>query len=97
MHSASSRFNSITLYAGLIMAVMCLVNYFHGRLIYNPKPDIKFEITALPSFIPTVNWDQVSFRYNMHAGIFEAYEYRPQLLVHVESQTVVCVYLGIIC
>lgn len=56
MHSASSRFNSITLYAGLIMAIMCMLNYFHGRMIYNPQPDIKFEITQLPNFMRTNNW-----------------------------------------
>ena len=56
MHSASSRFNSITLYAGLVMAMMCMVNYFHGRLIYNPEPEIQFEITQLPNFIKTNNW-----------------------------------------
>ena len=70
MHSASSRFNSITLYAGLVMAMMCMVNYFHGRLIYNPEPEIQFEITQLPNFIKTNNWEQASFRYNMFASNF---------------------------
>lgn len=42
MHSASSRFNSITLYAGLLLAILCAINYAHGRYIYNPQPDIKF-------------------------------------------------------
>ena len=68
MHSASSRFNSITLYAGLLMAAMCMVNFLHGRWMYNPQADVQFEITQLPSFIRTNNWDQASFRYNMHAS-----------------------------
>lgn len=42
MHSASSRFNSITLYAGLVMAIMCAINYVHGRYLYNPNVDVKF-------------------------------------------------------
>jgi len=42
MHSASSRFNSITLYAGLIMAIMCALNYAHGRYLYTPNVDVKF-------------------------------------------------------
>lgn len=70
MHSASSRFNSITLFAGLVMAIMCTVNFFHGRLIYDPKPDIKFEITQLPNFIKTQQWEQAAFRYNMFASKF---------------------------
>ena len=68
MHSASSRFNSITLYGGLIMAMMCMVNYFHGRLIYKPEAEVVFEITQLPNFIRTNNWEQASFRYNMFAS-----------------------------
>jgi len=42
MHSASSRLNAITLYAGVIMAIMCAINYTHGRLIYDPQPEVKF-------------------------------------------------------
>lgn len=56
MHSASSRFNSTIMYAGLLMAIMCAINFSHGRLIYDPQPEIKFEITQLPNFIKTNNW-----------------------------------------
>ena len=70
MHSASSRFNSITLYAGLIMAMMCMINYMHGRIIYTPEAEVRFEITQLPNFIKTNNWEQASFRYNMFASKF---------------------------
>ena len=50
------------------MAMMCMVNYFHGRLIYKPEAEIVFEITQLPNFIRTNNWEQASFRYNMFAS-----------------------------
>ena len=53
MHSASSRFNSITLCAGLLMAALCAINYFQGRLMCNPTAEVNFEIVSLPQFIAT--------------------------------------------
>ena len=74
MHSASARFNSVTLYAGLILAVICAVNYAHARYTYNPQPEIQFEITETSNFIPTNKWEVATFRYNMHASTFNIKE-----------------------
>lgn len=68
MHSASSRFNGITLYTSLVLAVMCLVNFTHGYLIYNPKADVAFDVKAITNFIDTKLWEQVSFKYSLNAG-----------------------------
>ena len=65
MYSASSRFNSILMYTFTIMAIMCGINYIHGRYIYDPKPDINFAITSVPSFMQTSNWEQLSFRFDL--------------------------------
>ena len=68
MHSASSRFNSITLCAGLLMAALCAINYFQGRLMCNPTAEVNFEIVSLPQFIATNGGQVASFRYNMNAS-----------------------------
>ena len=69
MHSASSRFNGITLYTAMILAAMCFVNFIHGRYIYEPKVDVNFEIKSLVNFVSTPQWEQASFKYNLNAGI----------------------------
>lgn len=56
MHSASSRFNSITLYTAVVLAIMCLVNFAHGYFIFNPKVDAKFEINSVANFVDTKQW-----------------------------------------
>jgi len=70
MHSASSRFNGITLFTGLVLALMCAVNYFHGVYLYNPQVDVSFEINSCTNFVKTYNWDQASFKYSMLVGTF---------------------------
>ena len=69
MHSASSRFNGITLYTAMVLAAMCFVNFIHGRYIYEPKVDVNFEIKSLVNFVSTPQWEQASFKYNLNAGI----------------------------
>jgi len=69
MHSASSRFNGITLYTAMVLAIMCAVNFFHGYYIYEPKVDVNFEIKSLVNFVGTPQWDQASFKYSLNAGI----------------------------
>lgn len=68
MHSASSRFNGITLFTCLVLAIMCGVNYFHGSYIYTPEAEVSFQIDNITNFIKTVNWDQVSLKYSMTAS-----------------------------
>lgn len=70
MHSASSRFNGITLFTGMVLGVMCAINFFHGYYIYTPEAAVSFEISGLTNFIKTSNWDQASFKYSMTAGTF---------------------------
>jgi hypothetical protein len=41
MHSASARFNTITLFTASVLAIMALVNFAHGYYIFNPKVDVK--------------------------------------------------------
>lgn len=69
MHSASSRFNGITLYTALVLAAMCAINFFHGYYIYEPKVDVSFEIKNLVNFVSTPQWEQASFKYSLNAGI----------------------------
>ena len=68
MQSATSRLNSIVMFGGTLLLVMSLVNHFHGRFLYDPKPDIQFEITAITSFREARQWDALSFKYNLNAG-----------------------------
>ena len=68
MHSASSRFNGITLYTAMVLAAMSLVNFIHGYYIYEPNVDVNFEIKSLVNFVSTPQWEQASFKYNLNAG-----------------------------
>jgi hypothetical protein len=69
MHSASSRFNGITLYTAMVLGFMCLLNFAHGYLIYNPTLDhVHFQINAITNFIDTRPWEQASFKYTLNAG-----------------------------
>jgi len=48
---------------------MCLLNFFQGYLLFNPKDSVKsLEITQLTNFISTAKWDQASFKYSLNAG-----------------------------
>ena len=68
MHSASSRFNGITLYTTLVLAAMCLLNFAHGYLIYTPKASVALDVKAVTNFIDTKLWEQASFKYSLAAG-----------------------------
>lgn len=68
MQSATSRLNHIVMLGCLMLLIMAGLNYAHGRIIYDPQPDIKFEIVSIPSFMETKKWDQLNFRYNLEAS-----------------------------
>lgn len=68
MHSASSRFNGITLYTTMVLAAMCLINFTHGYLIYTPRAQVALEVKAVTNFIDTKLWEQASFKYSLNAG-----------------------------
>lgn len=68
MHSASTRFNGITLFTCSVLAVMCLLNWTQSYLMFNPKTDPQLEITTMTNFINTSKWDQASFKYSLQAG-----------------------------
>ena len=70
MHSASSRFNSVTLFTASVLAVMSMVNFAHGYYIFNPKVDVVLQIKEPTNFVDTRFWDQAAFRYNLYAGKF---------------------------
>lgn len=42
MQSATSRLNHIIMFGCLLLFIMSGINYIHGRLIYDPQPDVKF-------------------------------------------------------
>jgi hypothetical protein len=68
MHSASSRFNSITLFTASVLAVMALVNFLHGYYVFNPKVDVVLNIRNPSNFVDTKFWDQAAIRYDLYAG-----------------------------
>jgi hypothetical protein len=69
MHSASSRMNTIMMFTLTVMAIMCGINYLHGRVLYQPSTEVQFSITNIVNFMRnSKGWDQLSFRYNMEAG-----------------------------
>jgi dolichyl-phosphate-mannose--protein O-mannosyl transferase len=68
MHSASARFNNITLFTAVVLAVMSLINFTHGYLIYTPNVDVHFNINNLSNFMNTKPWEQAAFKYSLQAG-----------------------------
>ena len=68
MHSASSRFNTISLFTAMVLAVACVVNFFHGYHLYQPKAEVEMGIDSIINFIKTPHWDQVSFKYSLDAS-----------------------------
>jgi hypothetical protein len=42
MHSASTRFNGITLFTGTVLGVMCLVNFFQAYFTFYPNAQVGF-------------------------------------------------------
>lgn len=68
MQSATSRLNHIVMFGCVLLLFMSAVNFTHGRLIYNPQPQVNFEIVSIPSFMDTKKWDQLNFRYNLEAS-----------------------------
>ena len=91
MHSASTRFNGITLFTFSVLAVMCLINFTEGYFLFNPRAEVEFKIDTIPNFINTTRWDQASLKYSMQAGTY-CIQSRFVIFVHLESQTIVRVY-----
>jgi hypothetical protein len=56
------------LFTASVLAVMCMVNYTHGYLIYNPTVNAHLELKDPTNFVDTRNWEQAAFRYNLYAG-----------------------------
>lgn len=87
MHSASSRFNGITLYTTMVLAAMCLLNFAHGYLLYSPSAQVALEVKAVTNFIDTKLWEQASFKYSLHADLSALYTWNlKQLYVFLEFQ-----------
>lgn len=86
MHSASTRFNSITLFSFTVLAVICVLNFFQGYLTFNSQHALKsFEITQLTNFISTNKWDQASFKYSLDAGTYRHSQIFPNFTTGISS------------
>lgn len=68
MHSASSRFNSVTLYTAMVLAVMAAINFAHGYYLYSPKVDVQMSINEPSNFMDTKLWEQAAFKFSLYAG-----------------------------
>lgn len=68
MYSASTRFNSITLFSFTVIGAMSVINFFQGYLTFNPNVPVNLQINSITNFISTSKWDQASFKYSLSAG-----------------------------
>ena len=68
MHSASTRFNGITLFTFSILAVFCLMNFSQGYLEFQPNAEVDMKIEGVTNFISHPKWDQASLKYSLHAS-----------------------------
>ena len=56
MQTATARLNNIIMLGCITLAIMAGINHFHGRFLYDPKPDVNFEILSIPNFMHTNKW-----------------------------------------
>ena len=42
MQSATSRLNTIVMFGGTVLFAIAILNHLHGRMMYNPQPQIDF-------------------------------------------------------
>lgn len=69
MQSATSRLNNIIMFGATVLLAMSIINHIHGRFfIYDPQPDIEFNITEVTQFRNTTLWEQLSFKYDLKAS-----------------------------
>lgn len=69
MQSATSRLNNIVMFGATVLLTMAIINHIHGRfLIYDPQPDIEFNIIEVSKFRNTTPWEQLSFKYDLKAS-----------------------------
>ena len=68
MHSASTRFNGITLFTFSVLGVLCLMNFAQGYFEFRPNAEVELQIESITNFVRQPKWDQASFKYSLRAS-----------------------------